>query len=91
MVLESNQFNQLVEEVKKALLVGSQGVGDVEIVDSLADIVSLPALRLAGMEESEYIIAINKDKYAPIFNAADLGIVGDVHKIVPILTEKLRK
>ena len=40
MVLESNQFNQLVEEVKKALLVGSQGVGDVEIVDSLADIVS---------------------------------------------------
>lgn len=42
------------------------------------------------MEESEYIIAINKDKYAPIFNAADLGIVGDVHKIVPILTEKLR-
>ena len=52
MVLESNQFNQLVEEVKKALLVGTQGVGDVEIVDSLADIVSLPALRLAGMEES---------------------------------------
>lgn len=52
MVLESNQFNQLVEEVKKALLVGSQGVGDVEIVDSLADIVSLPSLRLAGMEES---------------------------------------
>ena len=52
MVLESNQFNQLVEEVKKALLVGSQGVGDVEIVDSLADIVSLPALRLAGMVQS---------------------------------------
>ena len=46
---------------------------------------------VAGMEESDIIIAINKDKYAPIFNAADLGIVGDVHKIVPILTEKLRK
>lgn len=44
---------------------------------------------LAGMEESEYIIAINKDKYAPIFNVADLGIVGDVRKIVPLLTEKL--
>lgn len=44
---------------------------------------------LAGMEESEYIIAINKDKYAPIFNTADLGIVGDVKKIVPLLTEKL--
>ena len=46
---------------------------------------------LAGMEESEYIIAINKDKYAPIFNVADLGIVGDVRKIIPLLTEKLRK
>ena len=46
---------------------------------------------LAGMEESEMIIAINKDKYAPIFSIADLGIVGDVHKIVPLLTERLKK
>lgn len=46
---------------------------------------------LAGMEESDLIIAINKDKYAPIFNVADLGIVGDVKKIVPLLTEKLAK
>lgn len=44
---------------------------------------------LAGMEESDYIIAVNKDKYAPIFNTADLGIVGDVKQIVPLLTEKL--
>ena len=46
---------------------------------------------LAGMEESEMIIAINKDKYAPIFSVADIGIVGDVHKIIPLLTERLKK
>ena len=46
---------------------------------------------VAGMEESEYIIAVNKDKEAGIFNVADLGIVGDLHKIVPLLTEGLKK
>ena len=46
---------------------------------------------LAGMEESDFIIAINKDKFAPIFSVADLGIVGDLHKIVPMLTERIRK
>ena len=46
---------------------------------------------LAGMEESEYIIAINKDKFAPIFQVSDLGVVGDLHKILPILTEKLQQ
>ena len=46
---------------------------------------------LAGMEESDLIIAINKDGAAPIFNVSDLGIVGDCHKIVPMLTERLTK
>jgi electron transfer flavoprotein alpha subunit len=45
---------------------------------------------MAGMEESDFIIAVNKDKFAPIFNVADVGIVCDVHKVVPILTEKLK-
>ena len=46
---------------------------------------------LAGMEESDFIIAINKDKFAPIFQVADLGIVGDVHKIIPLLIERLSR
>lgn len=46
---------------------------------------------VAGMEESEFIIAINKDRFAPIFSVADLGIVGDLHKVLPILTEEIRK
>lgn len=46
---------------------------------------------LAGMEESDFIVAVNKDKFAPIFNVSDIGIVGDVNKIVPLLTERLKK
>jgi electron transfer flavoprotein alpha subunit len=45
---------------------------------------------MVGMKGSKNIIAINKDKEAPIFSIADLGIVGDVHKVLPKLIEALQ-
>jgi electron transfer flavoprotein alpha subunit len=45
---------------------------------------------LVGMKNSDNIVAVNKDGEAPIFSVADLGIVGDVHKVVPALIELIK-
>ena len=46
---------------------------------------------LAGMQTSDFIVAINKDPEAPIFKVANIGICADLHKAVPYLTERFKE
>ena len=67
--------------------------GEVSSSRAMVDAGVMPADRQVGQTGKTVrplIIAINKDKFAPIFQVADLGIVGDLHKIVPMLTERLK-
>ncbi|MCL5947726.1 MAG: FAD-binding protein, partial [Actinobacteria bacterium] len=45
---------------------------------------------LVGMKGAKHIIAINKDQEAPIFSVADVGVVGDVHQVMPKLIEAIK-
>jgi electron transfer flavoprotein alpha subunit len=45
----------------------------------------------AGMQTSKTIVAVNKDREAPIFELADYGVVGDLHKVLPQATEEITK
>ena len=46
---------------------------------------------ISGITGSDYIVAINKDEDAPIFSVADVGIVGDAKKVLPIMIEEMKK
>lgn len=90
----------------RAVVSASRGVVDLGYVESARQVgqtgktvrpdlyiacgISGAIQHVAGMEESEYIVAINKNADAPIFEYADIGIVGDVNKVIPALVEELR-
>ena len=75
----ATRLGELTKNFPKPLL----KIGATTILDRMLDDID----RISSIDEH---IVITNHKFAPIFQVADLGIVGDVHKIVPMLTEKLK-
>jgi electron transfer flavoprotein alpha subunit len=78
-------------KLTKALTIGHDRQKKIVRPDIYFTLGILGAIQhLAGIEESEFIIEINKDKEALIFNISDLGIVEDISKIIPLITEEIK-
>lgn len=67
------------------------GITGVQVKPDLCFVVGVSGQvqHIAGINKSKFIVAVNKDKEAPIFKNADFGIVGDMYKVLPALIEKL--
>lgn len=75
--------------ISRKKLVGQTGTS-VEPKLYIACGISGSIYHLLGMKASRFILAVNKDRYAPIFKYADFGIIGDVAEIIPVMLDRLK-